>query len=84
MYALNPEHSLLRFSEMYSLHPLDDAFTASMKAMLRKACQVRAIRLPSCTLPKASSSGIGPGVLGGVPAGTAHRLATWRCTAGWF
>lgn len=40
MYALNPEHSLLRFSEMYSLHPLDDAFTASMKAMLRKACQV--------------------------------------------
>ena len=45
MYALNPEHSLLRFSEMYSLHPLDDAFTASIKAMLRKACQVSAARL---------------------------------------
>ena len=42
LYALNPEHSLLRFSEMYSLHPLDDAFTASMKALMRKACKVSA------------------------------------------
>ena len=41
LYSVTPEHALLRFSEMYSIHPLDDGFTSSMKALLRKACQVR-------------------------------------------
>ena len=46
LYSLTPEHGLVRFSEMYSIHPLDDAFTASMKALLRKACEVRTSRHP--------------------------------------
>jgi hypothetical protein len=41
LYSVTPEHALLRFSEMYSIHPLDDGFTASMKALMRKACEVR-------------------------------------------
>jgi len=44
LYSLTPEHALVRFSEMHSIHPLDDAFTASMKALLRKACEVRPSR----------------------------------------
>ena len=40
LYSVTPEHALLRFSEMYSIHPLDDGFTSSMKALMRKACQV--------------------------------------------
>ena len=40
LYSVTPEHALLRFSEMYSIHPLDDGFTASMKALMRKACEV--------------------------------------------
>lgn len=38
LYALNPEHSLIRWDEAHSVHPLDDGFTASMKALLRRAC----------------------------------------------
>jgi len=32
LYALNPDHALIRWDEAYGIHPLDDAFTASMKA----------------------------------------------------
>lgn len=31
LYALNPDHLLIRWDEAYAVHPLDDAFTASMK-----------------------------------------------------
>lgn len=40
LYSLNPEHALIRWDEAYSVHPLDDAFTASMKALLRRACKL--------------------------------------------
>lgn len=33
LYALNPDHALIRWDEAYGVHPLDDAFTASMKAL---------------------------------------------------
>ena len=31
LYALNPDHLLIRWDEAYAVHPLDDAFTSSMK-----------------------------------------------------
>jgi hypothetical protein len=37
-YALRPEHLLIRFDELEVLHALDDAFTASVKAVLRNLC----------------------------------------------
>lgn len=40
LYSMNPEHSLIRWDEAYSVHPLDDAFTASIKALLRRSCEL--------------------------------------------
>mmetsp|Transcript_3023 Transcript_3023/g.8820 ORF Transcript_3023/g.8820 Transcript_3023/m.8820 type:complete len:679 (+) Transcript_3023:373-2409(+) len=40
LYALNPDHALIRWDEAYGVHPLDDAFTASMKALLRRSCDL--------------------------------------------
>lgn len=38
LYALNPDHALIRWDEAYGVHPLDDAFTASMKAIAPHPC----------------------------------------------
>lgn len=40
LYAHNPAHSLIRWHEAYAVHPLDDAFTSSMKALLRRSCEL--------------------------------------------
>ena len=38
-YALRPQHLLIRFDEIGGVHALDDAFTASVKAVLRSLCR---------------------------------------------
>lgn len=38
LYAVNPLHTLVRFDEMAAVHPRDDAFTSSLKALMRHAC----------------------------------------------
>lgn len=38
LYAVNPMHTLVRFDEMAAVHPRDDAFTSSLKALMRHAC----------------------------------------------
>jgi hypothetical protein len=38
-YALNPDHYLITWHDRHVLHPMDDAFTFSMKALLRGLCK---------------------------------------------
>ena len=38
-YASAPQHLLIRFDQLNTLHEMDDAFTASFKAVVRNSCQ---------------------------------------------
>lgn len=50
-YALNPNHYLVRWSERNSIDPRDDAFTFSLKALLRGLCSQKAFsKSPQCQL----------------------------------
>jgi hypothetical protein len=53
LYSVNPLHTLVRFDEMGAVHPRDDAFTSSLKALLRHACA-------HGTLPAAKCGGTAP------------------------
>ncbi len=53
LYSVNPMHTLVRFDEMGAVHPRDDAFTSSLKALLRHACK-------HGTLSAAKCGGAGP------------------------
>lgn len=57
LYSVNPMHTLVRFDEMEAVHPRDDAFTSSLKALLRHACK-------HGTLPMAKCGGQAPAVGG--------------------
>jgi hypothetical protein len=37
-YAVHPQHLLVRLDRLAAVHPLDDALTMSLKAVLRHAC----------------------------------------------
>jgi len=37
-YAVHPQHLLVRLDRLSAVHPMDDALTMSLKAMLRHAC----------------------------------------------
>ncbi len=37
-YSLNPDHSLITWDVRGTVHPQDDAFTATVKAVLRNLC----------------------------------------------
>ena len=37
-YAVAPQHLLVRHDSLAEVHPLDDAFTMSIKAVMRHAC----------------------------------------------
>ena len=39
-FASNPSHLTLRWDTVYRLDPLDDAFTFSIKALMRKLCKL--------------------------------------------
>ena len=38
-WQVQPNHLLVRYDSLHVVHPLDDAFTMSFKAVLRHACQ---------------------------------------------
>mmetsp|Transcript_17054 Transcript_17054/g.50910 ORF Transcript_17054/g.50910 Transcript_17054/m.50910 type:complete len:629 (+) Transcript_17054:196-2082(+) len=63
LYAVNPQHTLIRFDEMAAIHPQDDAFTSSMKALLRHACSRGTLSAARCAgkpLPS-QTGGVGGG-----------------------
>lgn len=37
-YAVHPQHLLVRLDRLSTVHPMDDALTMSLKAVLRHAC----------------------------------------------
>ena len=49
-YALRPQHLLIRFDERETVHALDDAFTASVKAVLRNLCGRGALPEARCSM----------------------------------
>ena len=49
-YALRPDHSLLTFDGMYEGQQTDDAFTMSMKALMRSLCKLDRISCPGESL----------------------------------
>ena len=48
-YSSAPDHSLVRFDTMSSIDSRDDAFTASVKAVLRNACSQGQIQTELCS-----------------------------------
>lgn len=48
LYSVNPMHTLVRFDEMGAVHPRDDAFTSSLKALLRHACKHGTLSAAKC------------------------------------
>jgi hypothetical protein len=49
-FALNPNHDLLRFDQMLEMKRDDDAFTFSMKALMRRLCSKSMLRSDKCEL----------------------------------
>lgn len=50
LYAVNPLHTLVRFDEMAAVHPRDDAFTSSLKALMRHACSHGTLSAAKCAM----------------------------------
>ena len=69
-YAVQPNHLLVRYDSLSVIHPMDDAFTMSFKAVLRHACKgghrhCRKVKSGARSLGRRSSAGAG--ALGGEP-----------------
>ena len=47
-YLRDPHHELVTFSKRYIISPGDDAFTFTMKGVLRHLCRTKAISLTRC------------------------------------
>ena len=47
-YMLNPDHDLLRFDQMGQMGADEDAFTFSLKAVMRRLCQQRKLPAKRC------------------------------------
>jgi hypothetical protein len=51
-FALNPNHDLLRFDQMHMLQNDDDAFTFSIKALMRRICKRNLEKCQTTLKPK--------------------------------
>lgn len=49
-YAVNPSYSLITFEAMHLIEPSDDAFTASVKGVLRNLCSRKVLPVWRCNL----------------------------------
>lgn len=57
LYAVNPLHTLVRFDEIAAVHPRDDAFTSSLKALMRHACGQGTLPAARCKPAAAAAAG---------------------------
>lgn len=71
LYSVNPQHTLVRFDEMKAIHPQDDAFTSSLKALLRHACSTGTLPAGRCDGSAGPPSADTAGSPLGVPSGQA-------------
>lgn len=49
-YSLNPDHTLLTYTHRDVISPADDAFTSTIKAILRNLCKKRLLGNHRCNL----------------------------------
>eukprot|EP00667_Euglena_gracilis_P013157 EG_transcript_13550 len=61
IYTINPLHALISFKRMNIVDQLDDAFTFSMKALLRALCRNRDAPVPLCSSKAPKAAIIKPG-----------------------
>ena len=47
-YMLNPDHDLLRFDQIEQMGAEEDAFTFSIKAVMRRLCQQKKLPVERC------------------------------------
>lgn len=55
-FSLNPAHELIRWDQKQTRHSQDDAFTFTMKALMRHLCLQQKHLLPLTCLPSISDS----------------------------
>ena len=48
-YSLSPKHELVNFEELSDIHPDDDAFTASLKYIVRTFCAMGLLNAGKCS-----------------------------------
>jgi hypothetical protein len=48
LYAIDPDHTLVRFDTMHDVDDRDDAFTAGIKALMRSLCKRGILPLQLC------------------------------------
>lgn len=59
-YSQNPNHLAISFDKLRAIDPLDDAFTATVKALLRRLCNLRKLGRRKCGRPRFKSMHGGP------------------------
>lgn len=77
LYAVNPMHTLVRFDEMAAVHPRDDAFTSSLKALMRHACAHGTLPAGRCS-PAAARTATGTQHLRGGGGATSAAASAAR------
>ena len=80
LYAVNPMHTLVRFDEMAAVHPRDDAFTSSLKALMRHACAHGTLPAGRCA-PAAARTATGAQHLRGSGGGVGGAASAARSAA---
>jgi hypothetical protein len=70
-------HTLVRFDEMAAVHPRDDAFTSSLKALLRHACAHGTLPAGRCAPAAARTAAGAQHLRGGAAAASSAGSAAY-------
>ena len=59
-YSMQANHSTVRFSAAHAIEPEDDAFTFSLKSLIRKLCREQSLRSPHCSAVNREAAVVSP------------------------